>query len=459
MKPVLSLAFLLFLFALAPSRAGAQTFLYAGPTLTGAGNCTSPTNTCLITTAITAASAGATIFLVDGTYTGSASMINPPAGLSGKSGSPITIKAINDGKVFINGQGARQPIRLSSNSWFIIEGINAHNSGGSNSSTVQIDGSSTGSIIRRVVAWDCPATTNCTVMSINGGTSNLFEDVAAFGTGRKMFSFSQSGQSNSIIRRAWASWTRHTFSTPKIGFSIAYNSYGNKLESIIGTWKEEGSSHADGKHGILGNDQMFNSNPSADKCSNSSVHGAILYHRSTDTLASNYFGQLQSSSSMDCITLEHIATYEESATAKSAALNSLSTTHGGPSSGGHIVRRSTFVGGAAVSIGADWTQTSNSDVASVGLAPNLWNGSGSTGARFCKRYSNGVLTSEPIWPWPMEQRINDALKASGRNPVNYFRGTGNTVTSEQETIWGPIPAECRTGGIAAPDGLFVRRRN
>jgi hypothetical protein len=45
---------------------------------------------------------------------------------------------------------------------------------------------------------------------------------------------------------------------------------------------------------------------------------------------------------------------------------------------------------------------------------NIWNGSTfssrtGSGAQLSNRYVNGVLTSEPLWPWPMESRIQAEL--------------------------------------------------
>ena len=40
------------------------------------------------------------------------------------------------------------------------------------------------------------------------------------------------------------------------------------------------------------------------------------------------------------------------------------------------------------------------------------------GANIWYRYKDGVLTNEPLWPWPMNQRIIDAMIQSGREPVD-----------------------------------------
>ena len=80
---------------------------------------------------------------------------------------------------------------------------------------------------------------------------------------------------------------------------------------------------------------------------------------------------------------------------------------------------------------ADW------DVTDIALAPTRINinGGGSRAGAICMRYKDGVLTDEPLWPWPMNQRILDARRQSGRPPID--------VTSLAERILGSIPSPCR----------------
>jgi hypothetical protein len=40
------------------------------------------------------------------------------------------------------------------------------------------------------------------------------------------------------------------------------------------------------------------------------------------------------------------------------------------------------------------------------------------GANLYYRYQDGNLTNQPLWPWPMNQRIIDGLVQSGRDPVD-----------------------------------------
>jgi hypothetical protein len=108
-------------------------------------------------------------------------MINPPDNMSGTSSAPITVRALNDGKVRINGQGSLYPVQLFNNNYFVIEGINASNS----VATVVSISRSHQNIIRRVAAWDA-ADGNHSIFGIHNATHNLLEDVAGWGIARKI---------------------------------------------------------------------------------------------------------------------------------------------------------------------------------------------------------------------------------------------------------------------------------
>ena len=101
MKQLLILL-LSFLFFTVPIRA---TDYYASAS--GSGSTCTIGSPCLIASVWALMVAGDTLNLNDGTYTGADSMIDPPAAFDGTVGSRMTIQAINDGEVTINGEGAR----------------------------------------------------------------------------------------------------------------------------------------------------------------------------------------------------------------------------------------------------------------------------------------------------------------------------------------------------------------
>ncbi len=96
-----------------------QTFAatyYASPA--GGGNGSSSSSPFRINQFWPVASPGDTLLLLDGVYKGSNSMIDPPDYLSGSAGNPITVKALNDGEVEIDGEYARNPVLLKYNDYF-----------------------------------------------------------------------------------------------------------------------------------------------------------------------------------------------------------------------------------------------------------------------------------------------------------------------------------------------------
>jgi hypothetical protein len=103
--------------------AAAATY-YASPT--GGGDGRSRATPIRIADFWPAARPGDTLLLLDGKYTGPDSMIDPPRGLRGEPGRPITVKALNDGKVQIDGEGKHIPAQLYFNDHFVLEGFNAH---------------------------------------------------------------------------------------------------------------------------------------------------------------------------------------------------------------------------------------------------------------------------------------------------------------------------------------------
>lgn len=59
---------------------------------------------------------------------------------------------------------------------------------------------------------------------------------------------------------------------------------------------------------------------------------------------------------------------------------------------------------------------------------------GGTGASVCHRYVDGIKTDEPLWPWPMQERIKAATERSLFDTAD--------VRAEIEAVFGAIPEEC-----------------
>jgi hypothetical protein len=370
-------------------------------------------------------------------------MINPPQNLHGTSNAPITIRALNDGKATIDGQSINYPVRLRNNDYLILEGFNAHHS---KDSVVELSRSSH-NIVRRFAAWDA-ADGNTNVIGIHGGTHNLLEDVAGWGIARKIFSTSQGGN-YTTIRRAWGRWEGSHVVGPKQTYSLAYNSYNITCENCIGTWSGErmketytlldykGKPWGKNRAGTYTNyeiEQPFHiftmSNLSGDKNARSKLLGSIAYVRSNDHFASPRAIFVDK---VDSVEIADTVVYIEPGTNTSKKRFSLNNLQSG--AGVNLTARNlTGVGGKDSTFGSDWKKSSISEGPSLGSVANVF--TSSSGANICYRYKDGVRTTEPLWPWPMNQRIMEAMIESGRASVD--------VTATIEKMFGTIPSSCKT---------------
>jgi len=195
---------------------------YASPAGGGTGkSADSPTT---VAAGIALLKSGDTLVLLDGTYTGPASMLY----LAGKQN--VVVRAANDGKVLIDGQGARQPVKLENCVRMTVEGIDACNS---NQTVVEIVYGH-GNVIRRVCAWDA-AEGNHAIFGAHWSTASLFEDCGGWGRARKSFSCSQDCNGTRYVR-CWGRWEGCASVGPKHTFEGNYNSYNTWFVNCVGTW-------------------------------------------------------------------------------------------------------------------------------------------------------------------------------------------------------------------------------
>src|SRR5262249_38908713 len=105
-RGVLSAALSLALLALGAGRARAQgspcTFS-ASPS--GSGNGKTADKPSRVDRFWRSADPGETLCLLDGRYTEADSMLAPPSGFKGTGDKPVTVRAVNEGKVLFDGQG------------------------------------------------------------------------------------------------------------------------------------------------------------------------------------------------------------------------------------------------------------------------------------------------------------------------------------------------------------------
>ena len=418
---------------------------------------------------------GDTIVLLDGIYRGADSMVDPYGtlgkALRGTSSNPITIRAQNEGSVTIDGEHARIPVNLVQNDWFVIEGINAHSS---TKEVVRVNGSAN-NIIRKVCAWDANSNhANGQVFYISSGGSsyqitaenNLIEDCAGFGEGRKIFVTGHQAENNTF-RRCWGRWEGSIRTGPKMTYSTLYNSYDTKFENCIGTWDgrrmPESSSNyysdewhyyddynVDQPYGIFGADRHDAANSRG-----ATVRGCIAYLKAAPRLR-DFIGLFQN---MNWNNNTNYSDYEDCIAYRDpsipASRNDAPTFHFGQIITGRKFSSLSDFGPATAwyvaglpsdrfDAGTIYEDNDGSElVAAYGHIM-----SNPDGATVMKRYINGVLTSDDLWPWPMDQRIYDAMLQAGySDPIR--------VTDEVFGLAGGAYPGTQPPPPVVDDGLLV----
>ena len=393
---------------------------FASPNGTGNGTASSPFR---ISNFWSVAKPGDTLNLMDGRYTGAASMITPPQNLSGTATQRIVIRAINDGKVEIDGQSLNPTFELENNNYFTIEGINVHHPGHPTNWSVSVVSLnySSHNILRRICAWEA-RDGNTNIFGIHNGTNNLLEDCAGWGTARKTFSNSQQGNFTTF-RRCFARWEGSHAQGPKHGFALSYNSYNALAENCIGTWDgikmKENYELLDYYNNGIG--QFFNnytvqqpngifSHDGFDvqpDIANVRIYGCIAYvkanqrfHNSTKTMATTYTYEIKG------VDIKNSLAYIEPGSRTNIPVIYLSggTTANNKASG------LTLIGGGNPNLSSGYSP--------VNIIRSTTCGTINTRSLITKRTVNGVETNEDLWPWPMNQRIMDAMVMGGYAPYD-----------------------------------------
>jgi hypothetical protein len=461
---------------------------YAAPG--GTGNGTSPSTPFRVSNFWAVARPGLTLCLLDGVYMGPQSMITPgidAVGLSGTSGQPITIRALNDGAVTIDGQFARRPVHLSGNNWFVLQGFNAHSS---SASVVRLDTRSSNNVFRRIVAWDAAIDGNAMVYAVQDSSlNNKFEDIAGFGTGRKIFSI-YGGSHNTEVRRAWFRWEGGTWGSVGPAATASYLSKGTVFENVLVTWSGESmpetytvaNPNTPGISKInfqpfgttrgLGLDRLQEA--SVPKHGNLAIRGSMTYVKATDRLPSDHAWNLVQFNGESSVTLTDVLAVMSPSHPSFNDNNYRSISlQRGPNHGPEgdrqcanlvtpgfpcalvnvIATRLTALRGArmAEAFHGDWAVVGISAGTTLGAIQTPWQNTSTMGARLCYRTENGVTGTTPLWPWPMNDRIKAATAAAGRYngpcSVDCVGGravrTPTDVTADIETLLGRVPGSCR----------------
>jgi len=443
---------LVFSFMLQVPHVHAQTACdyYASPN--GTGNGLSPSTPFQISKFWSYATPGKTLCLLDGTYTGGNSMIRPPSTFAGTAGQPITIRAMNDGAVLIDG-GSSRPVSLRG-AYGILEGVNIH---GGDNITLSLGGQHW--IVRRVVAWNTLGQGVDHIIDV-AGTHGLLEDCAAFGKARKILAAGagRGGPGYNTVRRCWARWEDKgapgVAGNPTNTLEMGYGQDNVTFENVLAI-----RDVAPGAY-VTSPEKPFTQFATK----NSKWLGSIVYLTPTaklDTNAllaafldggSNYQnGQYHTSQGN---LWQDVVAFVSPGHPNFHGIKAMGFTGGVPAGTNNTIINLVGVGGAASTCDrSSWNGCGNlrlgtSLSAALGTSNSVW----TEVPGICKRYVDGKLTNAPLWPWPMNQRIKDALVQSGRSPVD--------VTRTMEDMFGPIAQACKTGttntgATPAPSDLRV----
>jgi hypothetical protein len=390
---------------------------------------------------------GDTLILLDGVYYQS---LNPNK-RNGEPNNPITIRAQNDGKAVIDGQFQRIPLKLGDTwpgpigTYFVLEGLVIKNS---SRNVIEMMGSH--NILRRISAYNASTDGNSFVINVGiTAHNNLIEDCVTAGTGRKMILI-YGGEFNTI-RRCFADWHewdgRNWHDSWPWGENInIYNADHNIVENSIGYGSVPYRSIS-----IIANCNHCAS--VGNKVLGSIAVDAGMNHDSTvmvwgDTRPQpteysnirnfNWPGQrsgfqLYGQGELRDNLFEDIFAWGNAG---------LGLTFLGPAihpdTQNNHVNRATLVGNGIDNPKGPWpgkfggidtdvldaelahfTSVTNSYIENIFIDwPNYPNGPrnltsmAGEGARLTHRYVDGELTNEPLWPWPMEGRIQAELGIS-----------------------------------------------
>lgn len=379
---------------------------------------------------------GDTLILKDGIYYQQLQ----PNQRNGQPGNPITIKAQNDGQAIIDGQGLFIPVRLGEawpgpiGQYFVIEGIVARNSSDSVYEIVDDN-----NVLRRVSGYNANTNLNAHVFDIFANNT-LIEDCIAAGSGRKMILIYNS--QNNVVRRCftyWTEWDGRDWCDPwpwgeniniyNASYNIVENSIGygyvpyrsvsiianaahvsavgNQVLGSIGVWagmNDDGTPHQWGTQrpqpttctqirdfgweGQRAGFQLFGSG---------AVHDNVIRDLYIYGSAGLGFNDMTSNGLNNV--LDHATIVN----------NGLDNISGGSGQYGGVHTDARQVELNKLTVTNSYIENIFVDWPNYPTGPRVMTSMNGAGARINNRYVDGVLTSQPLWPWPMEGRIQAEL--------------------------------------------------
>ena len=435
-------------------------------------------------------------------YKGSSSMLN----ITSTSLHSVTARVESGcagGSVLIDGEFVRVTGNLAGNNSWVIQDINFRNSNGP---ALTVRGSN--NVVRRVVGWDSLWNWNFHVFQTtgSGSTNNLWEDVAGFGTGRKIWSPSQSSVNTTICRRCWFRWEGSVTEGPKSPLTMVYTSMNTTCENCLSTWSGESmptsyfltsntnglhctnSSCVAGKTGTFTTVEqpgfLYHRDGSGPAGNAAKVYGSLGYIKAGDVWHTNENELLEQGKCTQTADIRHSIMFISPSnaaysTARGFVLSPTGSCPGGVGPGVVTATRISSVAGTADSFGSlasvsgQVHVTAGSDAAAL-TALNNANANpytGTTGAQLCFQWTPGGTTASttPLWPWPMNDRILAATGYAGAYGAGYADATvgcdvtrancsggraartATDVSADVATLLGTPPAQCTTGGAITPD--------
>jgi len=364
---------------------------------------------------------GDTLIVMDGVY---AEAIEPQQ--NGTPQQPITIRAQHDGQVIIDGQDQRIPVYLYRD-YYIIEGIIARNG---NHTVYFISGSH--NVLRRVSGYDGNLDVNSDIFAVFDAHHNLIEDCVAAGAGRKMVMIYQG--SHNVIRRCFADWRqwdgRQWCDDWPWGDNLqVYNSDYNIIENSIGygsvpVWSLAVQANKP-EVSAIGNQILGSIAIDAGMAHDGTVKTwptvrpgptACTEIRNFDWPSQRAGVALYGNGRIEDNLFRDLFVYGSAGLGLTAILDGYHQNN--------VVDHVTLFnngldnraqwGGLGAEVRAEeiplWTAFTHNWVEG-------WDETGE-GARLMQRYHNGRLTDEPLWPWPMEARVQTELGLSPTTLVN-----------------------------------------
>lgn len=411
---------------------------YASPTGQGA-TCTQSAP-CPLQTFVespTLAQPGRVLCLLDGAY----GDLSVPTTFNGTAQQPIVLRALHDGKVRLGWGAGSRPVHLQG-SYGVLAGVNIR---GGDNATVRFYTNSSYWTVQRVVVRGLGAPDSVVDLS---GSHNTIEDCAVFGVGRYSIGVTTSGVGN-VVRRCWARWEDNQFteSNPTTAIIEGYGQNDIVIENSIST-----RTLAPGGRNTepLGGASLWGTQ-------RSKWLGSIFYTQAGDVQPGSFYGLVDGGSHAQQgqfnpttqLVFQHNVSFFDPAHSQFAgsqayAFDECSEPHC-PAGTDNLIADSVGVSGQSSRFSASFPtrnlQHGTSLAGAIGAGKSLWTDSVAAPG-LCKQYVRGALTSLPLWPFPMNQRLIDFMVAEGLEPVD--------VMATLQRLLGPIPAACRTDGPPAP---------